>query len=168
MWDYVESASSVQLSMIPPSPPSPPVDRSRPETWASPAWPACLEGGILPYYGSGQSSFSWYIRTLPSLTSAFTSFWSALGKPGPLSASFDGMIMWRSDDPPKEAGWFHLDQCPLTKPGFAMVQGLMNLLETEETTGGNVLISGSHEVFPGHYMGGRYKGRREELRGEDW
>lgn len=172
LWDYVEAASNVKKAMGVASP-SPPVSRSDPDTWHSSAsWPACLEGGILPYYGSGQSSCAWFVRTRPAVRAAFSSLWSSLrgAPPGaqPMSTSFDGLLMWRSSSPPPEAGWFHIDQCPLTKPGFAMVQGLVNLVDATQGSGGNVMIRGSHEVFPGHYMTKHYADRASELKGEDW
>ena len=150
LWDYVEAASKVQCDMTLPVTPGCVVDRNDPTTWTNQNWPASVEGGILPYFGSGQSSASWYVRSLLAVRQTFEEFWST----SDLVTSFDAFVIWRNSVP-TERGWFHIDQCPLTKPNFANVQGLVNLIDSSESTGGNVLVRGSHKVFPDHYTGKR-------------
>ena len=77
------------------TPANPPVLRSDPSTHSSPFFPRSVEGGILPYYGSGHSSFSWYVRSRPSVMSVFAALHGA-EDPGDLISSLDGMILWRA------------------------------------------------------------------------
>jgi hypothetical protein len=95
----------------------------------------------------------------------------------------DGIVLWQSQHPPTDAGWFHIDQNPIHKPKFECVQGLVNLLPVTRTTGGNALVPQSHHLFPQHYTGASgddenslhsspclqfYHDRLEELKGDDW
>lgn len=73
-----------------------------------------------------------------------------------------------------EPGWFHLDQNARHKPGPCAIQGLVNLLPTNASTGGNVLVAQSHKLFPAHYTNNYgacsefYRQRLDELGTEDW
>ncbi len=127
-------------------------------------WPECVEGGILPYYGAGQSKCAWYARSRPGVLRAFEGFWGTED----LVTSFDGLLAWK-EGTVTEKGWFHVDQNPRNKPGFCCVQGVLNLIDSSEGTGGNVLIRGSHNQFPHHYTNGEWYNRRmDELGGDDW
>ena len=73
-----------------------------------------------------------------------------------------------------DAGWFHVDQNPIAKPNKECIQGLVNLLPVNSSTGGNVVVAESHRLFPHHYTSANhacsefYKARLEELGNEDW
>jgi hypothetical protein len=123
-----------------------------------------LEGGILAFHGAGQTRAAWEVRGNEKVINVFRRFWGA----DKVLTSMDGVLMWRSCAK-TEKGWFHIDQNPSTKPGFEMVQGLVNLVDGESTSGGNVLISGSHNDFPHHYLfNPLYTSRLLDLEGEDW
>ena len=179
-WDYLEASSAVErqiqagLSTDPP-----PVRRNDPSTLSSQYYPVHVEGGILPFYGSGHSSFAWYLRSNPAVQSVFASLYNTT--PDKLITSLDGLVLWRAGKEHRtDAGWFHLDQNPQTKPKFEAVQGLVNLLPVTASTGGNVLVAKSHKLFPHQYtwnsddtIGSNsctsfYRQRLNELRGDDW
>lgn len=124
-----------------------------------------VEGGILPFYGSGHSSFAWYIRSNPHVRKVFECLFGT----DDLLASLDGVILWK--EPPSDYGWFHVDQNPSAKPEAVSIQGLVNLIDVNEHTGGNALVLGSHQLFPEHYTHGKhgfYRQRLQELNEEDW
>jgi len=157
----------------------PPVRRDDPSTLSSPHYPVHVEGGILPFYGSGHTTLAWYLRDNSTLQAVFASLHNTT--PDELITSLDGLVIWRSGDEHKtDAGWFHLDQNPQTKPGFESVQGLLNLLPVSASTGGNAVVAKSHKLFPHHYIGNLkdeagssscssfYRQRLDELKGDDW
>ncbi|KAL7581812.1 hypothetical protein ACA910_022336 [Epithemia clementina (nom. ined.)] len=166
-----------------------------------------LEGGMIPFYGSGHSTFAWYVRSRPKLVQMFQALYrnSDVNSGGDesndeygyddcsLLTSLDGIVLWPSLSTPTttgDAGWFHVDQNPCTKPNFCSVQGLVNLLPTTPQTGGNALVVESHKFFPHHYCCRRcnndndnhdddqndhddlpclfYPQRLLELNGDDW
>jgi hypothetical protein len=104
------------------------------------------------------------VRSLASVRELFRRLHPGASR---LSSSFDGLLAWRSSHP-TEKGWFHVDQNPQAKPGAASFQALANLLPADPSTGGNVLVRGSHRLFPGHFLSPPYAGRLAELAGEDW
>ena len=132
-------------------------------------WPACVEGGMIPFYGAGHSSFSWFVRSRRKVRLAF----EALHKTTALAASFDGVVLWRHGQV-TDRGWFHLDQNPERKPHRACFQGMVNLLTATSSTGGNVMVAKSHLHFPdnytedGHGCSSFYRARLHELEGDDW
>jgi hypothetical protein len=172
-WDYVEAASAAQAALEGRAITSV-VQRDRAETWAPAAaalaWPACVEGGILPYFGAGHSQCCWFVRTAPRVRAVFEALW---GTPD-LISSFDGLLLWRPWTPldpahRTESGWFHIDQNPRHKPDFASVQAFVSLLPSSARTGGNVLIAGSHHCFPHHYTDSpMYADRLDEVGADDW
>ena len=180
-WDYLEGASCAErTAQRPPlandADAPPPVRRCDPATLSSPFFPAAVEGGILPFYGSGHAAFSWHLRDSAAVQAAFAAVHGVARRE--LATSLDGLVLWRAGRAHRtDAGWFHVDQNPRTKPGFAAVQGLVNLLPTTPATGGNVLVARSHALFPDHYTGDGegpegfrdfYRARLDEVRGDDW
>ncbi len=147
-------------------------------------FPKSIEGGIIPFYGSGHSSFAWTVRSHPNVIRVFQCIWDCCccsdnKNDTSLISSLDGIVLWQTRQPPTDAGWFHVDQNPQVKPGFESVQGLVNLLPVTTATGGNALIPQSHDLFPHHYTyGGNgtanspchqfYVDRLDELHGDDW
>ena len=175
LWDYLEAASVAEreldlrrrgsgleaakadVPIVLSDAHPPPVRRDDPASHSSPHFPRFLEGGVLPFYGSGHSTLAWYLRDRPSVQEAFAAAYEVDRRD--LITSLDGMVAWRSgQDHRTDAGWFHLDQNPRLKPGFEAVQGLVNLLPVTEETGGNALVAGSHRCFPHHYL----KSKRQE------
>ncbi len=180
VWDYLEAASAAEnhlrgnrsnarrkennINM--------PIQRCDPSTYATDAnFPRTVEGGILPFYGSGMSSFMWFIRSHPSVQKVFGLIHNT--PVDELASSLDGIIAWLH--PPSDKGWFHIDQNPIIKPNFESVQGLVNLLPVSRKTGGNVLVEKSQLLYPHHYIEGVnkhaglfYEERLKEINGDDW
>jgi hypothetical protein len=135
-WDYLESLGTG-------------VDRADPATWDDDRWPTTAHGGILPGHGIGHSQAQWFIRSAPAIKRAFAAVWDT----DDLLVSFDGMALWRpwarneAWRTNRGGTWLHIDQHPITRPGFHCVQGLVSLLPTSPEVGGNVLIPGSHRSF---------------------
>ena len=143
---------------------------------SSSLFPVTVEGGILPFYGSGHSTFMWYLRTHDNIKKIFSTVHNV--PPDELLTSLDGMIVWSESNYPIDAGWFHVDQNPLNKPNFSSFQGLINLINCSEHTGGNVLVARSHHLFPHNYIIDHnkypsdvatfYETRLQEINGDDW
>mmetsp|Transcript_17725 Transcript_17725/g.25009 ORF Transcript_17725/g.25009 Transcript_17725/m.25009 type:complete len:507 (+) Transcript_17725:86-1606(+) len=179
---------------------SPPVNRDNANSHFSEFFPRSVEGRIYPFYGSGHSTFGWFIRSCPRIREIFSSV-NGLHhshnsscascikddrESNEMITSFDGMILWRSGEQYfTDAGWFHVDQNPRTKPNFCAVQGLVNLLPVTKETGGNVIVARSHSKFPQQYISSDsnkrlhqpqeddnckkfYSQRLDEVGGDDW
>jgi hypothetical protein len=135
-WDYLEGLGTG-------------VERNDWKTWDDDRWPTTAHGGILPGHGIGHCAAQWVIRSAPAVKQAFAAVWDE----DDLLVSFDGMALWRPwtlNDAWKTnrgGSWLHIDQHPITRPGRQCVQGLVNLLPTSPSAGGNVLIPGSHKAF---------------------
>jgi hypothetical protein len=175
-WDWIEAASvseqilrskqhTVEVAM------TPPVSRNDPSTLSSVYFPRTVEGGMMPFYGSGHSSFAWKIRSHANVKHVF----SSLHETPDLISSLDGIVVWRAGrEHATDKGWFHLDQNPILKPGRECIQGLVNLMDATPTTGGNVMVAQSHRLFPQHYLDEKnpcvdfYRARLDEVAGDDW
>lgn len=127
------------------------IKRSDPSTWSNEAWPTLAHGGIIPSNGIGHSEAQWYVRSVPAVHQSFAAVWDT----DDLLVSFDGMAIWRptAGDPEwktnQGAAWLHVDQNADLRPGFCCAQGMVSLLPMDRSTGGNVLIPGSHiDHFP--------------------
>ena len=113
-------------------------ERDDPHTWGDDRWPTAVHGAILPGHGIGQSAAQWFIRGSSRVQAAFAGVWDT----DELLTSFDGMSLWRpwavNNDWKTNAGasWLHVDQHPITRPGFHCVQSVVNLLPTSPSTGG--------------------------------
>ena len=143
LWDYLEGLGTG-------------IDRSKVDTWDDDRWPTTVHGAILPSYGIGHTAAQWYIRDIPNVKEAFAQVWDT----DDLLVSFDGVTIWRpwTYNPAWKTNegnsWLHIDQHPIGRPGKHCVQGLVNLLPTSESTGGNVVVPGSHmrfETIPDEY-----------------
>lgn len=136
-WDWAESVSGG-------------LSRRDASTWTS--WPVAVDGGIMPWQGSGQSGFAWFVRSRPALVGAFASLWGT----DELLVSFDAVCAWRpwGRDPrwkpsfrEADGGWFHVDQCP-DRDRFECVQGLVDVLGTSASGGGGfAVVPRSHSFF---------------------
>ncbi len=152
-WDYLEGLGTG-------------IDRNDMSTWGDDRWPIVTSGGIVPSLGIGHSAAQWFTRSVPSIKTAFASIWDD----DDLLVSFDGMALWRPTDVDPEwettrgGSWLHVDQHPITRPGFHCVQGAVSLMPSSPATGGNILIPGSHKWFPD--IPTRYGERLERL--PDW
>ncbi|GAX17453.1 hypothetical protein FisN_5Hh101 [Fistulifera solaris] len=172
-WDWLEAASRAEhnLQGSETQPTGPMIDRNDMTTLRTGVFPTSLEGGILPFYGSGHSTAAWTIRSHPSIRAVFRTLFQT----DDLIASLDGMVLWHSHQMLTDFGWFHIDQNPREKPGLCSYQGLLNLLPVTPSTGGNVVVRGSHNLFPDHYLNHPdsncrefYNIRLDELNGDDW
>lgn len=136
-WDYLEQLGTG-------------IDRNDMSTWGDDRWPIVTSGGIVPSLGIGHSAAQWFTRSAPAIKTAFASIWDD----DDLLVSFDGMALWRPTDvdpaweTTRGGSWLHIDQHPITRPGFHCVQGAVSLLPSSPSTGGNILIPGSHTWFP--------------------
>ena len=136
LWDYLEGLETG-------------IDRLDSRTWDDDNWPTAVHGGILPSYGIGHCQAQWFIRDIPGVKKSFAALWGT----DDLLVSFDGVSLWRpwSVDPSWKtnlgSSWLHIDQHPIGRPGRQCVQGLVNLLPTSESAGGNVIVPGSHRLF---------------------
>ncbi|GFH45757.1 hypothetical protein CTEN210_02231 [Chaetoceros tenuissimus] len=203
-WDYIEAASRaekhLQLQKMDQDQfqmfnQELTVERNDPRTYSSKFYPRSVEGRIFPFYGSGHSSFMWYIRSNENVKKVFASIYNVPSSQ--LYTSLDGLLFWHDLYPLEkkqsedyhanlDRGWFHIDQNPERNPNFASYQGLVNLLPTTKYSGGNVLIAKSHKLFPHHYLRDGcqyptqkgddcsicpnlfYKDRLLEINGDDW
>ncbi|UJR20781.1 hypothetical protein I4U23_023894 [Adineta vaga] len=122
------------------------IRRANPETWDK-NWPGITDIGLLNDYGIGQSEFMWYIRANPNVKKVFSQIWNS----DELFVSFDGVGCYRNwflnKNWKTRNGWYHCDQNPFRKPERCSVQGFVALTDNDESTGGLVIVPGSHERF---------------------
>lgn len=95
MWDWLEGLGTG-------------IVRDDPDTWGDDRWPPTVEGGVVPWWGIGQSDACWLVRSRPAVRAPFDAIWSDLtnNKARALSthrrrsliSSFEGMSIWRSVD----------------------------------------------------------------------
>jgi Phytanoyl-CoA dioxygenase (PhyH) len=185
-WDWIEATSaSEQAREVARKPTSAidkaPVQRLDTSSHASAFFPRAVEGGMMPFYGSGHSSFAWKIRSHPNVKQVFASLYGT----SDLISSLDCIVLWRAgrEHCTADRGWFHLDQNPRHKPNRECVQGLVNLLPVTPETGGNAIVARSHQYFPHHYCEPEdnandsasisccsdfYRVRLDELGEDDW
>ena len=117
-----------------------------------------MQTGVCWAGGVGTSAFQWHIRSLPTVKAVFERVWEGEKN---LVASFDGCGVFRPtltgaagggkpvrhEEWVTKSAWFHVDQNPVSKPGRECVQGLFSVFDQDETTGGLVVIPGSHHAF---------------------
>mmetsp|Transcript_41786 Transcript_41786/g.99114 ORF Transcript_41786/g.99114 Transcript_41786/m.99114 type:complete len:331 (-) Transcript_41786:231-1223(-) len=119
------------------------VSRSDPMSWGRLDDFIHKDTGIINSYGIGQSRLLWYLRGLPAVRAVFQELWET----DDIITSFDGAGLFRpwNIDPAwkTNGGWFHVDQSPRRK-GRACVQGLVTLYDQDTSTGGLVVVPGSH------------------------
>ena len=136
LWDYLEALGTG-------------IDRSDMRTWDDDRWPTAVHGAILPSLGIGHCAAQWFIRDQPGVKSSFAQVWDTED----LLVSFDGVSLWRPWShnhrwrTNEGVSWMHIDQHPVGRPGKHCVQGLVNLIETTEGAGGNLMVPGSHKLF---------------------
>ncbi|CAF1065447.1 unnamed protein product [Adineta ricciae] len=122
------------------------IRRDDSKTWNK-NWPGLNELGIINDYGMGQSEFMWFVRGNPNVKKVFSEIWNS----DELFVSFDGAGCFRdwhlNPDWKTDSGWYHCDQNPFQKPQRCSVQGLVALTDNDESTGGLVIVPGSHERF---------------------
>ena len=123
------------------------IKRAEPDTWtdeAWPDWPGRKKYGSCKSQGAAHLGATWYLRGLPRLKEVFTKFWGT----EELIVSLDGMIIWRpwsEEEDRRPANLrLHADQSPVGKPGFHCLQGMLPLFPVTQSTGGTVLVPGSH------------------------
>ncbi|CAF3671689.1 unnamed protein product [Adineta steineri] len=122
------------------------VRRNNPEAWDI-NWPGSTNIGLLNDHGIGQSEFMWYLRGIPNIKKVFSHIWNS----NELFTSFDGAGCFRNWHLNKkwktDSGWYHCDQNPFKKPDRCSVQGFVSLTDNSESTGGLVIVPGSHKNF---------------------
>ncbi|CAM4775523.1 unnamed protein product [Rotaria magnacalcarata] len=133
------------------------IKRGQIHTWN--IWPGRHEAGIIEDFGIGNSQAQWFIRSIPAIKDIFAEIWHTRE----LLSSMDGIGIFRpwhlnpqiqqrditnNTNPWKTTGanW-HVDQSPVQKPNRVCVQGIINLLPADETTGGLMVIPSSHNRF---------------------
>lgn len=102
------------------------------------------EMGIVKAGGAGQSELAWYVRTRPAVRRAFSRVWGT----DQLLTSFDGFnifLPWQYGFQKTMAGWLHADQGH-RKQGLHGVQGFVALNAQDASTGGFLVVPGSHHL----------------------
>jgi len=141
LWDFLSGAVGWQ--------------KGRMETWDECQFGriGLPEVGIVKAAGAGQSEFVWYIRTRSAVRDAFARLWGT----DKLIAAFDGFnifLPWHHKQrnniycqhfKKTIAGWFHCDQGP-AKNGLNAVQGFVSVTSQNASTGGLLVIPGSHHL----------------------
>ncbi|CAF3110099.1 unnamed protein product [Rotaria sp. Silwood2] len=103
--------------------------------------------GLVNDEGIGQSEFMWFLRGNPNIKKVFSHIWNS----NELFVSFDGAgcfrnwhlnIKWKTS-----SSWYHCDQNPFKKPDRCSIQGLVSLTDSDESTGGFVVVPDSHKYF---------------------
>jgi len=123
-------------------------DRADPSTWSDENFEriGCTGTGIIDGAGISQSDFVWHLRLLPAVRRAFAAIWST----DELITSFDAASVfrpWQRKDlgfARTHGGWYHIDQ-GRGALGLQSVQGLVTLLDVDASTGGLVVVPGSHK-----------------------
>jgi len=124
------------------------IDRNNPETWADKNWPADSRTGIVFLSGVGQTNFAWRVRSVPEIKKVFSKIW----KTDDLITSFDGSNLFRpwqyKEQWRTEGQWWHVDQNAKRKEsrGLQSVQGLVSLMDCDETVGGLCVIPKTHFI----------------------
>ncbi len=138
-WDWLEQVSEN-------------VDRNDEKTWINKNWPPFYTNGIMYQYGVHNNKFSWYLRTHPQVLQVFQLLYGVTEKE--LISALDGAGVFR---PPRlknqetKGGWWHLDHGypanEIDYKGFrTCVQGMVNLVDANENTGGFCFYPDSHHV----------------------
>lgn len=86
-WDYLEAASVAEHGGS-----APPLRRHDATTHDVSSMPKSVEGGMLPYYGSGHSTLAWFVRSHPRVCQVFRSLFGT----DDLVSSLDGLVLWLS------------------------------------------------------------------------
>jgi ectoine hydroxylase-related dioxygenase (phytanoyl-CoA dioxygenase family) len=125
------------------------LDKQKPKTWSvAKNYPFMLHGGMIQYVG--HAGFQWTTRA--ATAPIFADIWEV--KPEELATSFDGFTYMdaRRKYQPKETNSFlHSDQSP-TKDFLWSVQGLVNLFDCDEESGGLVVLPGSHKWHQSYFV----------------
>lgn len=126
------------------------MERNEVPTWsdANFARVGCIGTGIIDGAGIGQSDFLWYLRTLPAVRHVFAAIWGVAAEE--LLTSFDAANVFRPWQNPDlsisrtSGGWYHVDQGLCCGHARQSVQGFVSLLDADSSTGGLVVVPGSH------------------------
>jgi hypothetical protein len=109
--------------------------------------PGYSSHGVVNNFGIGQSDFMWNIRSNRNIKRVYSQIWNT----NQLLVSFDGCGVyrdWRYDSKWKtKAGWYHVDQNPISKPNRCCIQGFVSLTNQNETTGGLIVFPDTHLRF---------------------
>lgn len=105
-------------------------------------WPTMLHGGMIQYVGHSASQWGLRERVAPVFARLH-----GCGV-GELASSFDGFCLMsgqRTYKPRSETSFLHTDQSPLRPPRWS-IQGLVNLVDNDEGSGGLVVVPRSHRA----------------------
>eukprot|EP01118_Nematostelium_gracile_P010113 TRINITY_DN3459_c0_g1_i1.p1 TRINITY_DN3459_c0_g1~~TRINITY_DN3459_c0_g1_i1.p1 ORF type:complete len:343 (-),score=77.07 TRINITY_DN3459_c0_g1_i1:85-1113(-) len=130
------------------------INRNQKETWRNENWPNSFAYGLISEYGMGQSKVSWYLRSNPKVRKIFSSIWGTES----LITSFDGGSVFRPpiihdlgdgeiEEWETKGGWYHVDQDYFANPGLTCYQGLVTLMDVDDSTGGLLIVPKSHQKF---------------------
>ncbi|KAB8210428.1 hypothetical protein BDV34DRAFT_186739 [Aspergillus parasiticus] len=118
-------------------------DRNDPSTVHKDKLPVINEKGMCLDYAVCHEDFVWKIRTEPGVVNTFQKIYGD----NDLIVSFDAVnfaFPHRTDIAPNKA-WPHQDQDP-EKPGFRLMQGLVNILPNGAKDGGLIVCKGAHNL----------------------
>lgn len=121
--------------------------RGRPATWTDESFSRMGQRyrGIINGRGIGQSELSWFVRTRSEVKRVFAQLWQTED----LLTSFDGINVfrpWHFGFEKTVGGWFHVDQGRTMPGSMQCVQGFVSLTDQGPSTGGLVVIPGSHRL----------------------
>lgn len=105
-------------------------------------WPYMLHGGMIQYLG--HTPLQWALREL--CAPVFAALHGCDVEE--LASSFDGLCLMsgrRRYEPRSPTSFLHTDQGP-RRPDRWSIQGLVNLVESDEASGGLVVIPGTHKL----------------------
>jgi len=123
------------------------IKRNDPTTWNDGNWPSDPDTGIIFSFGVGQSDFMWKMRCYPKIKE----FYKRIHKTNDLICSLDGCNVyrpWKYNKNWKTKGkWWHLDQNGRREDsqGFQCAQGIVSLMDSNEYTGGLIVLPKSHK-----------------------
>lgn len=122
--------------------------RADPATWAArDAWPFASRG-IIEYPCVAQAPFVWRLRAEPAVVKVFERLWGERDLRCSLDRANASRPYAAARARAEPAGWFHIDQPPRLDANAAptCVQGLVNLVRSDEHDGGLVVLPGSHRA----------------------
>lgn len=126
-------------------------------TWKNDNWPGDIRG-FLGTNRISQSKFVWHLRSKGQIKDIFAKIWGT----NDLLCSMDYVICWRPWWLQDEENWdpevegLHVDQNPVSKRGFHCVQGMLNLYDVTEETGGLEIVPRSHTDEIQDYLANYY------------
>jgi hypothetical protein len=140
-WKYMEAHTSI--------------DRNNVETWQGENWLPDTNYGLMNHGTFAHSEYLWNLRMLPRVKQTFEAIWGEED----LLVSFDGGNAFRpwkyNPDWKTSGGWWHVDQGPAKGGKKNCVQGLINLYDATDSSGGLCVVPGTHRLHEKNFENGQ-------------